>query len=46
MKQVNQKKWTKESDEYILCHTIDESAMFLNRSKQSIKMRRWRLNNE
>ena len=38
------KKWTPEQDEYILTHTIEESMNYLNRTKQSIRTRLYRLN--
>jgi hypothetical protein len=39
------KKWTKEEDEYIINHTIEESMIQLKRTKKSIKIRLWRLKN-
>jgi hypothetical protein len=44
MIKVNQKKWDKEQDLYIQTHTIEESMLLLNRSKNSIETRLWRLN--
>lgn len=44
MKKINgRKKWMQEEDEYILSHTIDESAEKLNRSKKSVSIRVCRL---
>jgi hypothetical protein len=37
------RSWTSEEDSYILGHTVDESAESLGRTRQSIKMRLWRL---
>lgn len=39
------KKWTNQEDAFILSHTIEESALQLQRTAQSIKMRFWRLTN-
>lgn len=38
------KKWSPEQDKYILTHTIEESMSYLNRTKQSIRTRLYRLN--
>lgn len=44
MRQVVHKKfWTNEQDGYILSHTVEESALALQRTAQSVKMRLWRL---
>jgi hypothetical protein len=37
------KPWTNEQDEFIKTHTIEESVQLLNRNKNSIEMRLWRL---
>lgn len=37
------RSWCVEEDDYILHHTVEESALFLGRTIQSIKMRLWRL---
>jgi hypothetical protein len=37
------KSWTSEEDSYVLGHTVDEASEFLQRTRQSIKMRLWRL---
>jgi hypothetical protein len=42
-KVVHKKFWTDEQDSYILSHTIEESALILQRTERSIKMRLWRL---
>jgi len=45
MKKIDfeKKNWDKEEDNYILSHTVEESVKKLNRTAQSIKMRRWRI---
>lgn len=43
-KAPSRKKWTPTQDEYILTHTIEESMNYLNRTKQSIRTRLYRLN--
>jgi hypothetical protein len=44
MRRMPQKKfWTAEQDSFILSHTIEDSAIVLQRTMQSIKMRLWRL---
>jgi hypothetical protein len=35
--------WTDEQDSYILTHNVEESAVALRRTEQSVKMRLWRL---
>lgn len=35
--------WCEAQDEYILSHSVDESARHLNRTLRSVKMRLWRL---
>jgi hypothetical protein len=37
------KSWTPNEDEYILSHTIEESAENLGRTLKSVKVRLWRL---
>jgi len=37
------RSWTNEQDEFIKTHTIEESVQLLNRNKNSIEMRLWRL---
>jgi hypothetical protein len=37
------KGWTKEEDEYIVSHTVEESMKQLDRTKKSVKIRLWRL---
>lgn len=39
------KKWTKDEDNYIMNHTIEESEEKLNRTKNSIEIRKLRLRN-
>jgi phage terminase large subunit-like protein len=39
----NRRSWTEEEDEYILSHSIEESIIYLNRTKSSIKNRKTRL---
>lgn len=46
MKQIVQKNWTKEEDEFIKNHHIKESSKVLNRTERSIKMRLWRINSD
>jgi len=36
-------RWTLEEDSYILTHTVEESAEFLQRTHKSIKVRLWRI---
>lgn len=44
MRRVMQKKfWSDEQDRYIFAHTVSESALALQRTEQSVKMRLWRL---
>ena len=38
-------KWDIKQDEYIFNHSIEESMVYLNRTKQSIQNRMWRLKN-
>jgi len=38
--------WTPREDSYIKMHTIDESSLVLQRTRQSIKMRLWRLRDQ
>ena len=40
---LRRKFWTDEQDGYILTHTIEESAVALQRTARSVKMRLWRL---
>lgn len=40
---AERKWWTKDQDEYILNHTIEESMEYLDRTEDSIEMRLWRL---
>ena len=42
-KKVNRRSWTKEEDEYILNHTIEESVEHLGRTISSIKNRLFRI---
>jgi hypothetical protein len=42
-KVVHKKFWTDEQDSYILSHTVEESAIALHRTTQSVKTRLWRL---
>lgn len=43
-KKLTRKKfWTPEEDEYVLTHTIEESMSHLNRTKSSVKNRKYRL---
>lgn len=39
------RRWTKEEDKCIMTHDIEESMALLNRTKSSIEMRLWRLQN-
>jgi len=41
----NKKFWNKEQDDFILSNSIDNSMKELDRTKQSIEMRLWRLSN-
>jgi len=42
---VSEKKfWTKEQDDFILKHDIEESTEYLDRTEDSVRMRLWRLN--
>lgn len=45
MRVMIQKDWSKEQDDYILSHSIEESMKKLCRTKLSVKMRLWRLHN-
>jgi hypothetical protein len=38
--------WSSEDEAYILTHSVEESARFLERTEQSIKMKLWRLGGE
>lgn len=40
------KRWTQEEDEYILSHSLEESMRKLQRSKDSIETRLWKLKND
>jgi hypothetical protein len=40
------KKWNKKEDEYIQIHTIEESVLYLKRTKKSIDIRKRRLKND
>ena len=42
----SRKKWNKEQDKFILSNSIEESMKILNRTKESIEMRLWRLKNQ
>lgn len=43
-KKLTRKKfWTPEEDEYVLTHTIEESVTHLDRTKSSVKNRKYRL---
>lgn len=42
-KLARKKFWTPEEDEYVLTHTIEESMSHLNRTKSSVKNRKYRL---
>jgi hypothetical protein len=44
MIKVSHKDWTKEQDEIIFTKSIEEAMILLNRTKNSIKMRKYRLN--
>jgi hypothetical protein len=37
------KRWTKDQDEFILNHSVEESMKHLDRTEQSVKMRIWRI---
>jgi hypothetical protein len=37
------KSWTEDQDNYIKSHSMQESMVFLKRSKQSVSLRLWRL---
>ena len=43
MKKMNRRVWCGEQDAYILTHSVEEAAHFLERTEQSIKMRLWRI---
>ena len=43
MREVPQKKWDKEQDEFVLTHSVEESQDHLSRSLSSIHTRLWRL---
>jgi hypothetical protein len=44
MRKMTRKKfWTKEQDEYVLSHSVEESICYLTRSEKSVIMRLWRL---
>jgi len=43
--EVERKRWTKEEDEFIINHTIDESAEELDRTEKSVEIRQLRLKN-
>ena len=40
------KKWTMEDDEYILTHSVSQSAIFLGRTLSSVKNRLFRLHQQ
>lgn len=42
-KRIKQQSWSKNEITYIQEHSIEESMQHLNRSKQSIKMKLWRI---
>lgn len=42
-KLARKKFWTPEEDEYVLTHTIEESMTHLDRTKGSVKSRKYRL---
>jgi hypothetical protein len=42
-KETRIQSWTPEQDQYIQIHAVKDSMQILNRSKQSIEMRLWRL---
>ena len=42
-KRTRKKFWTPEEDEYVLTHTIEESMTHLDRTKDSVKSRKYRL---
>lgn len=44
-KLARKKFWTPEEDEYVLTHTIEESMSHLDRTKSSVKNRKYRLEN-
>ena len=47
MKKIeNKQKWTKEDDDFIMKNSVKLSMEKLNRSRSSIGMRLWRLNNK
>jgi hypothetical protein len=39
------KRWTPEEDEVVLGHSVKEAAVLLDRTAQSVSLRRWRLRN-
>jgi len=46
MIKVNQQKWNKSQDDFILNNSINESILSLNRTEKSVKMRLWKLKNK
>lgn len=42
---VSRKRWSREDDLIVLTHSIAEAARLLDRTKQSVNLRRWRLRN-
>ena len=40
----SRKRWTKEQDEFIKHHSVEESMLALDRTKSSVKTHLWRLN--
>ena len=45
-KMGRRKRWDDEQDQYILAHSVEESICYLTRSKNSVIMRLWRLNQQ
>lgn len=43
--EFERKRWTKEEDDFIINHTIDESAEELDRTEKSVEIRQLRLKN-
>lgn len=43
---IKNEEWSKEEDDYIMSHTIQDSYEYLNRSEEAIKIRKWRLQNK
>lgn len=47
MKKIEHRKpWTTEDDHFVLAHTISEAAQTLERSTNSVSLRRWRLHRQ